>query len=170
MLEGLGEGLYIGGARRGGHGRVAVARVPPLASGHALATASDHGEARERDEGGADEPQRSRRRAELGDKKRKRTPRRETTVGYSTSVGARRRELTEGLRRGRWLPEDGDDAGQLLDTVTRAKPLRGGGAEAQTATGRGHCTQSACTVMPLTRSPRALACSGGDGLELVVYG
>ena len=28
--------------------------------------------------------------------------------------------------------------------------------------------QSTCAVMLLTRSPRALACSGGDGLELIV--
>ena len=52
----------------------------------------------------------SRRRAELGDKKRKRTERRDTTAGHSTSVGARRRELTEVLWRGKWLQEDDDDA------------------------------------------------------------
>ena len=76
------------------------------------------------------------------------------------------RKQTEGVS----CPGGGDDEVKTLDKVTRAKATRGGGAEAQTATGRGHCTQSVCAVMPLTRSPRALACSGGDGLETVVYG
>ena len=57
---------------------------------------------------------------------------------------------------------------KLLDMLTRAKPTRGGAADAQTATGRGHCTESACTMVPLTWSPRALAGSEGERLEHVV--
>ena len=64
------------------------------------------------------------------------------TVGYRFLVGARRRALIEGLRRGRWLQEDGDNVVKLLETLTHAKTTRGGGAEAATATGRGRSAQS----------------------------
>ena len=65
-------------------------------------------------------------------------------------------------------PGGGDDEVKTLDTVTRAKATRGGGAEAQMTPGRGRSAQSARTVMPLTWSPRGLACSGGNELERVV--
>ena len=83
-------------------------------------------------------------------------------------VGVRRQVSVRGFTERERGQEDGDDAVKLLDMLTRAKPTRGGAADAQTVTGRGHLTQSTCTVVPLTRSPHALAGSEGEGLDHVV--
>ena len=83
--------------------REAVAECRRSSSAKALATRSEHGVAREGDEGGADELQRCTGTSRAREQEAEEAVARTEPVGYSSPVGAQRRALTEGLWRGRWL-------------------------------------------------------------------
>ena len=89
---------------------MAVARVPPLASGHALATARDHGRAREGDEGGNGRATEGHGAAGAKGEQRKRPSAIKTLSSIVIPWGNSDERQRGGFESGRCFQEDGGDA------------------------------------------------------------